>query len=348
MGLPKEKKDCIVMEITPFVSIVMPAYNTGKYISSAIESMLNQTYRDFELIIINDGSTDDTENEIKKFNDPRIIYLKNEINLNLANSVNKGLRAAKGTYIARMDSDDISVPDRLFKQLQFLEQNPDIHICGSQLEVFGTFTGTMNYPLAHEDLMLRLLITSCFGNNVVVFKRDLIEKHNLYYDNRFTCADDYHCWTRWLLVTKGANLDEYLIKYRTHSKSLSSNKRKQHEEMKQIRKEYMANIFSLKTENEIKLADQFYGPIGLTRIKSIIKILRLNYKINVFNENKFIDIINQLWYLDSLEEVENGHFFTFLYFPLIIKISLKNNLKHFVNLLKHFYITRIRIREKNK
>jgi glycosyltransferase involved in cell wall biosynthesis len=108
----------------PEISIVLPAYNCEAFLTEAIESILNQTLKDFELIIINDGSTDKTEDVVKSFSDARIIYLKNETNSGLVYTLNKGIDIAKGKYIARMDGDDISLPTRLAKQKAILDENP--------------------------------------------------------------------------------------------------------------------------------------------------------------------------------------------------------------------------------
>ena len=112
------------------ISILLPAYNDEKYIAEAITSILSQNVSDFELLILNDASIDDTEKVVLSFSDKRIKYIKNEKNLGLSENLNKGMRLAKGLYFARMDGDDICLPGRLEKQLRVLEENPDIDICG--------------------------------------------------------------------------------------------------------------------------------------------------------------------------------------------------------------------------
>ena len=119
------------------ISVLMPAYNAEKYIGEAIESILNQTYKDFEFIIINDGSIDRTEDIILSYDDPRIIYLKNKENSGIVASLNNGLKQAKGQYVARMDADDISLPTRFEKQLQYMESNQHIFVLGTSLILFG-------------------------------------------------------------------------------------------------------------------------------------------------------------------------------------------------------------------
>ncbi|MBK7430445.1 MAG: glycosyltransferase family 2 protein [Bacteroidetes bacterium] len=115
----------------PVVSVIMPVYNTGKYLAAAIASVLGQTFSDFELIILNDGSTDDSETVVKNFTDPRIIYLKNERNLGLIATLNTALSQCKGEFIARMDGDDICHSERLAAQLRFLNAHPEISVCGT-------------------------------------------------------------------------------------------------------------------------------------------------------------------------------------------------------------------------
>ena len=130
MDISKEKGN-------PKVSVVVPANNAERYISEAIESVLNQTFEDYELIIVNDGSTDRTEDIILDYQkmDPRIIYLKNEENLRICRTLNRGLEAARGDYIARMDADDWSYPARLEKQLDYMRNNPDVVLVGSFIHV---------------------------------------------------------------------------------------------------------------------------------------------------------------------------------------------------------------------
>ncbi len=123
--------------MNPKVTVLMPVYNAEKYLKTAIESILKQTFSDFELLIINDGSTDGSEEIIRSFNDKRIRLFNNEQNLGIIKTLNKGLNLAKGEYIIRMDADDISLPDRLELQVKYMEENPGIGISGTQARIFG-------------------------------------------------------------------------------------------------------------------------------------------------------------------------------------------------------------------
>lgn len=318
----------------PLVSIVMTAYNEELYIKEAIESVLNQTYFNFEFIIINDGSVDKTENIILSFSDDRIKYFKNEKNLKLIDSLNIGLNIAQGKYIARMDSDDICVPERIEKQVEFMEANPEIGISGAQLLVFGKENGFMNYPLTHEDIRLRLFITSCFGNNVVIFRKTLFDKHQLYFPKGYLHAEDYKCWTNWVLVAKAGNLNLNLVKYRSHANSVSSkHKMVQRDTRNRIRLEYLSKVFELKNDN--LLAKDFVGKISYKRVVAIKEILKINRYKKQFDDLKLRETILDLWYLDSLEEAENNFLITLKY-PMIFMIEFKKNFKKWLFVSKHY------------
>src|SRR3990167_9325600 len=145
--------------MNPLVTVLMPVYNGKKYLKEAIESVLNQTFRDFEFLIIDDGSTDKSAEIIKSFNDARIRLERNVTNLGLIKTLNNGLTLSRGKYIARMDCDDISLPKRLSVQVNFMEKHPEIGICGSWVKVMGLKQEFVNrYPQKHEETRAYLLL----------------------------------------------------------------------------------------------------------------------------------------------------------------------------------------------
>ncbi|WP_460891927.1 glycosyltransferase family 2 protein [Rufibacter soli] len=321
-------------EAKPLVSIVMAAYNEEKYIKEAIDSILSQTYPHFEFIIVNDGSTDKTEEIILSYQDPRIRYVKNETNLRLIASLNKGLSLAEGKYIARMDSDDISLPKRLEIQVAFMEANPLIGISGAQLIVFGSEDSTMNYPLQHEDLQLRLLITSCFPNNLVVFRNEIIKKHSLNFTEGYHHGEDYKFWTQWLQITKGANLPDYLVKYRFHPSSVSHKfKDVQRQTRNRIREEYAVELFQLQGE-EPSYATDLFGFDYEKKIEAVKAILLKNKEIKKFDHEKLTNTLFYLWYMDSLERVADDRQ-VFLKFTKIFSISFVKNIRYWEYIFKH-------------
>jgi glycosyltransferase involved in cell wall biosynthesis len=318
----------------------MAAFNEEAYIGAAIQSILDQTYTNFEFIIINDGSTDSTEIIIQSFQDPRIKYIKNEVNLKLIDSLNLGLLKGNGKYIARMDADDISLTSRLEKQVKFMEENPDVGISGAQLNVFGNETGPMNFPEDHEDIRLHLLITSAFGNNVVVFRRDVLERHGLYFPKGYLHAEDYKCWTLWVEVCKTHNLSEALVNYRAHSGSVSTKNRNiQRETRNRIRQEYVQSLFNLNTDT----AMAFTGRLNGGRCRAIRHIMAINKSMHIFNTKKLQHIVCKAWYLDALEKSEESATVLLAFVRIFtFGFGFKYNLKNWANVFKHYIKFRIK------
>lgn len=196
----------------------MPAYNAEKYLREAIDSILSQTFTDFEFIIINDGSTDSTKDIILSYTDPRIIYLENEQNSGICVTLNKGLDAARGTYIARMDADDISLPDRFQKQVAYLSTHPEIGVLGTDIEVFGDSIQPYEFRQLHtpEECSAGLIFNSCFAHPSVMMRRHVLESFNLRYKDKFRGLEDYELWWQLNKLCKLNNLPEILLRYRHH------------------------------------------------------------------------------------------------------------------------------------
>lgn len=213
----------------PKISVIMPVWNGAKYLRAAIDSILHQTFSDFEFIIINDGSTDDSLKIINNYHDPRIVLL-NQDNQGVTKTLNNGLRIAKGEYIARMDADDISEPDRFAKQAAFLEANLAIALCGSRAKAIdkdGKFLKNFDYPpLTHQDIEKYFIFHNPFIHSSVMFRKAIIETIGNY-DETIPRAQDYEFWSRIIPKLQTANLPDYLLKYRildegvTKSKNLS-------------------------------------------------------------------------------------------------------------------------------
>lgn len=202
--------------MSQLLSVVMPAFNSENYVADAIEGILNQTYPNFELIIINDGSTDNTEKEIFKFRDSRIRYLKNDTNLGNNASRNLGIQQAKGQFVAFADSDDISMHNRFEKQLSYLNKNPKISILGTGLLWFGDIKNHHEKFETNPELLSAKLF---FGNIVaqpgVMFRKDDFKTHSLSYDVNRENMGDYHLWYRASLAgLKITHLMECLVMYR--------------------------------------------------------------------------------------------------------------------------------------
>lgn len=198
------------------VSVLMPVYNVGNYVRAAIKSILNQSYTDFEFIIIDDASTDNTVQEIRKFKDSRIRLFINKVNKGLAANLNEGFRLSKGEYIVIMDGDDISYPQRIVTQLRFMRNNPEVGISGTWIKLFGYTSIVHKYPLTDQACRTKLLFNTPFAHPSVIFKRDIVINHNLYYDESLKqYGEDYTFWLKASKVTKFANIPQVLLWYRT-------------------------------------------------------------------------------------------------------------------------------------
>lgn len=204
----------------PKISVLMPVYNCELYIKEAVESILNQTYTNFEFIIIDDASTDKTVSIIKTYNDSRIQLIEKSLNTGLTNSLNKGLKLAKGRYIARMDGDDISLPERFEKQIAFLDNNPDISLCGSSYKVIGSDI-VKRLPEHNEDIKLGLLRGNCMVHSSVMIRKQILDEFSIVYDVSKEPAEDYDLWVRLLSFGKLHNLQEALLNYRVHYTQVS-------------------------------------------------------------------------------------------------------------------------------
>jgi glycosyltransferase involved in cell wall biosynthesis len=209
--------------INPLISVLLPVYNAEKYLNEAINSILFQTFTNFELIIINDGSSDRSEEIIFSFSDDRINYIKNETNLGLIETLNKGISLSKGKYLARMDNDDISMPERLEKQVAFMESNPEVGVLGTSfynINKFGEIESKTIFPVSHSLLCWSLCFFSPIAHPTVMFRRDVVINANGYNLEMLHC-EDYDLWHRLSNKTRLANLPELLFKLRKHETNSS-------------------------------------------------------------------------------------------------------------------------------
>jgi glycosyltransferase involved in cell wall biosynthesis len=209
----------------PLISILLPVYNGEKYIHEAISSILMQTFEDWELIIINDGSNDESEPVILSFEDKRIRYY-NHKNMGLARTLNKGISLARGKYIARQDQDDISLPTRLGKQVSFFEANPHSVLLGTRANILEEDKRTARmqlHPLSDAEIKLGLLFDNFFVHSSVMINKDLLLKVGGYSeDPSRQPPEDYELWSRIMrLGHQLANLSEPLLLYREVHSSMS-------------------------------------------------------------------------------------------------------------------------------
>jgi glycosyltransferase involved in cell wall biosynthesis/GT2 family glycosyltransferase len=212
-------------EDRPTVSVVMAVFNGERHLREAIDSVLGQTLGDFELIIVDDGSTDGTRAIIESYDDPRVRRLDNDWNIGLSRSLNRGVAAARGRYIARLDADDVSEPTRLEQQVYFLRSHPDVSIVGCRYSIIddaGQIVG--HRPVPCDDIDIRWMLDFCnpFAHSAVMMRRQALEREPGPYDESLVYAMDYDLWTRLAAHGRLANLSNNLIRWRTTPGSLTS------------------------------------------------------------------------------------------------------------------------------
>ncbi len=283
------------------ISVVMPVYNSEKYLSEAIESILNQTFQNFEFIIVDDKSTDSSWQIIQEYaqKDQRIVPVKNTGKKGCYSARNFGLSLAKGKYYAVMDSDDISLLNRLEVQFEFMEQNQDVVVCGAWAESFGESSGLKKTPVLNESIVANLFFNSCIAHPTAFIRNDVLKSNNIYYKDSINVAQDYEFWNRLKKFGKLTNIPEVLLKYRIHDSQISSLKMKKQDEVAYlIRTNQIKELGWNLKEKEIELHnlinDETTTPEVCHLIRAIflmIKIFKENKKYKNFDEMLLYDII---------------------------------------------------------
>ena len=205
----------------------MPVFNAEAYLRDSIESVLCQTFSDFEFIVINDGCTDKTDEILKSYKDSRIKIFENENNLGLTKCLNRGIELSNGKYILRTDADDVCLPKRFETQFNFMEQHPEIGLCGSWYENFGNQKGIARYNTKHIEIVIGLLYQSQLSHSTVMMRKETLDNFNLRYDVDFITAQDYDLWSRMAHQCEAANISEVLMLVRFHQESISVKKKEQ-------------------------------------------------------------------------------------------------------------------------
>lgn len=250
---------------TPLVSIVMAVFNGEDYLDKAIESMCCQSYKNFEFLIIDDGSKDNSKTIIKQYqsNDSRIRLIENTENIGLPDSLNKGIEAAKGKFIARMDCDDLSFPNRLRDQVHFLETNSDHVLIGAQsirIDADGRPIEKLNLPTCDTSIRARCLFENPFVHPSVLIRTSTLIDNGIRYRSNYKTTQDWALWIDLMLFGKIANLREPLIFQRVHDKTISRKKRNiQIINSLQIQKTYVRKL----------LGESYWDPSLFEKINTI-------------------------------------------------------------------------------
>lgn len=283
------------------VSVIMPAYNAEKYIKEAILSILNQTFKDFEFIIVNDGSIDATKDIILSFNDPRIVYLENKVNSGIVVTLNKGIDLAKGVYIARMDADDISLPKRLEIQVNAMDKDPAIGALGTGTRIFGDGIETRdtNSSLDSDKLKAELLFDTCMCHPSVMMRKSILDDHNIRYNKEYQGAEDYEMWWQIARVSKLKTIPNVLHCYRIHSNQVTQKKDEDNDKL--LMKMLCLRLDAMQMQLSVKEKETFlsycmgrnssFTEETLTEYINIIsKILINNKKTNYFKQKTLQEV----------------------------------------------------------
>ncbi|KAA3646328.1 MAG: glycosyltransferase [Chloroflexi bacterium] len=208
--------------MAPKVSILTAVYNSAAYLHEAVESILEQSFRDFEFIIVDDASTDATAEILDSFTDSRIVRLQNGDNLGLTASLNRALEIARGDYVSRQDGDDISLEHRLTQQVTFLDAHPDVGVLGTQMDIMdasGEIVGRYELPQTHGLLAWNLFFDRSFAHPTVMMRRQVLQDVGGY-DESYRVSQDFDLWTRLIQRTRFANLPDVQVLYRNHKGAL--------------------------------------------------------------------------------------------------------------------------------
>ena len=287
------------------ISVVMSNFNTDEsYLRASIESVLNQTYENFEFIIVDDCSTNNSVDIIETYKDSRIRLIKNKENLGLTKSLNVALEVACGEYIARMDADDICLPQRFEKQVEFLSHNPEYIACGTAIKVIG---GQQEGKIIHRIIpdIETFRIYLLFGNypNIAhptaMFNNSLLKKFGIEYDERCPLAQDYKMWVNCSRYAPCYNLEDVLLQYRVHDKAVSVAKQQQQKDItSQIILEQLQSLSVTCDDEILEMHRNFLferKEYNFRFKKWIKKLISQNRKNKIYNETKLKTILWQRW-----------------------------------------------------
>jgi glycosyltransferase involved in cell wall biosynthesis len=318
----------------PIISVIMPAYNAENYIAEAIQSILNQTFKNFEFIIINDGSTDKTESIIKKFDDSRIIYVKNDLNKNIVESLNFGIELARGLYIARMDADDISMPNRLETQLFFIEKN-NFDIVGTWVNNFSTpyVHSILKLPEKSSDIFFFTLLFSPLIHSSILGRSILFKEYK--YCKDFEYVEDLELWIRCILNDKLiGNVPEVLLKYRISEGQITQRKNLI---QKKLSNKIRGIYFSSKFHNSNVDFEKYLNKLGPT-----ISILELNKGLNEIIKIGIQNKVDNYWIRLVITELLRRSVFNFQHLSNALQISSLTK-KDKILILKSFLVNNLKL-----
>ena len=332
----------------PLVSVILPVYNAEKYLNDSIKSIINQTYKNFELIIIEDGSTDKSLEIINKFKDNRIKIISHKSNTGLIYSLNEGIKISNGELIARMDADDISLETRFEKQVDFLNLNKDIGICSTWYRVISNSKMVKREETNPLKVKCKLLFGCPIAHPAVMMKKEILSNEKIVYSHEFLHAEDYELWIRLSHITHISNYPEVLLLYRFSPEQVSQkHKDIQRNSIMKAQQKLFYELGINPSFNEIQLQNRLFFQEFVYDYDFakdcemwLLKLKDVNKRKKMFNETALDEILFRMWYMLCSHLAGNGvktkmlfmkselfmkKFFTY---NLAIKFNVKSILHH--------------------
>lgn len=290
--------------IPPKVTVLMPVYNAEKYIGGAVDSILHQTFRDFELLIINDGSTDATQTVLESYTDPRIRIIVHKKNSGIVRRLNEGISLSKGVYIARMDADDVALPMRLEKQVAYMDKHPAVAVCGTWLKVISdTKVEIWKAPTTHDEIQSLMLFHAAIFHPTVIMRTKTIKRYNLRYSQSYHYSEDYELWVRIANYSRLANLPEVLLHRRINKNTyIDDYARIQVESSNAVRLRQIHNLGIKPTKKEFEVHSAVSNWL-ITSEKSFVtaaekwlrKLIMANLKTKRYTQSSLAKVVASKW-----------------------------------------------------
>ena len=294
----------------PKVSVLMPVFNGKDFIDDAIKSILDQTYSDLELLIIDDGSTDDTLKRIEAYNDRRIRLISNGSNIGIAKSLNKGLNLISSKYIVRMDCDDISLPTRIEKQVSFMDHNPEVGVCGTWMKTIGKLrTRYWKPPSGSDAIRCFFPFKNPLIHPSVILRREMLLKYDLMYSEEFHHAEDLELWSRCARYFSLSNIKEVLVYYRIHNQSIGRLKRNiQKDSSNRVHKRELIRSGLLPVADCHEVLNWINNPLREEKKPNRLHIVEYwldrlrdtNSRKRIYPERAFSRVLGWIWYRECL------------------------------------------------
>ncbi|MBQ9752766.1 MAG: glycosyltransferase family 2 protein [Paludibacteraceae bacterium] len=318
----------------PKISVIMPVYNIEAYVGDAIDSIINQTFTDWELIVVNDGSKDRTAEVVQEYVDKRIIFIDNATNKKKPACLNQAISIARGDYFIIMDGDDVSCLDRLQKKYDYMESHPEVVACGCQLQRFGKSNQKVNWPTTYEDIYLGLLNSCVF--NIPIVRMSTYKKYNLFFDENML-AEDYLMWIKLANLGEIVALPDVLYLYRTHDKQISITNLMNINEATRLEKNIMFKSLCQRLgimcdENyELWTSNKQNESILVEKADRIMQLIERNKSNRVFTD-KLNFVLSKIWYRQLFQSYTIKQAFKLLYEQKQLRYYAQLNVVNYIYL----------------